>query len=665
MPLVSWTNLDCHRGAQTVFVGASGAVEPGEKVALVGPNGSGKTTLLRILAEAGAGAAGANAGASASGAVALRRGATVGYLPQRPEPPPHKTLRQWVMEAFAPIERIERELEKVHEGLATARGEALERLLARQAELQHELERRGGWDATRRAEAVLMGLGFRPEDLEKEARLLSGGEKARGALARLLCEEPDLLLLDEPTNHLDLEMLEWLEGWLRAAREAAIIASHDRYFLDRVVTKVFAIERGRTIEYGGNYTAYAAERDARAIRAAKERAQHEAFVEKERAFIRRFRAGQRAREAAGREKKLARLIAEFEVQAAAGPVPAGGVRGAGGGGRAVAFSFGEVRRSGDEVLRAKGLAHAFGGRTLFQGLDLALRRGDRVGIVGPNGSGKTTLLRILAGEVAPARGEVRIGAGVEIGYYRQEGEDLDPERTALEEAHGAAPREDLERVRAALGRFGLSDDEQLKKVGALSGGERARVVLARLFLRRPNLLLLDEPTNHLDLPAREALEAALGEFSGTILAVSHDRYFLDRIATKILAFGEGRGAPRLFYGDYTAYRERREAEAHEAREAREREGRERDGREGRRERAAAGAKPEAQRAGAPRVRKRHTYEELERKIIEREERAKAIEAALADPANARDHAKLAGLAEELAAVRAELAELEAEWELWA
>jgi ATP-binding cassette subfamily F protein 3 len=241
MPLLAWSSIERHFGAVEILKGASGAVEPGEKVALVGPNGAGKTTLLRILAGIGERADG--------GSVSLQRGATVGYLPQRPEPPPGKTLHAWVLEAFEALHAIERELDEVHHALADARGAKLEALLARQDELQSQLERRGGYETERRAEAILTGLGFRPEQLETEAARLSGGEKSRGALARILCEEPDLLLLDEPTNHLDIGMLEWLEDWLRSAKEAAVVVSHDRYFLDRVVSKVFSMERGKSIEY--------------------------------------------------------------------------------------------------------------------------------------------------------------------------------------------------------------------------------------------------------------------------------------------------------------------------------------------------------------------------------------------------------------------------------
>jgi ATP-binding cassette subfamily F protein 3 len=654
MPLISWSGVERHFGATEVLRGASGAVEPGQKVALVGPNGAGKTTLLRILVAA----TGAPAGERPDGGtVALQRGATVGYLPQRPEPPPGKSLRDWVMEAFAPLFTIEAELAAAHEALARARGAEAEQLLERADKLQHELERRGGYHTDRRAEAVLTGLGFRAEQLEMEAARLSGGEKSRGALARLLCEEPDLLLLDEPTNHLDIDMIEWLEGWLAAAPEAAIVVSHDRYFLDRVATKVFALERGKTEEYEGNYSAYCLQRDERALRAAKERAQHRAFVEKEREFIRRFRAGQRAREAAGREKRLERLIAEIGESGREGPETSSG--------KLLAFDFGATRRSGDEVLRVRKLSHRFGdGPPLFDIEELDVRRGDRIGVIGPNGSGKTTFLRLLAGESPPRTGVVKLGASLDVGYYRQEGEDLDPAKTVLEELHDAAPREDLVVIRGVCGRFGFTDDEQLKRIGTLSGGERARVSLAKLFLRRPNLLLLDEPTNHLDLEAREALEGALDEYRGTIIAVSHDRYFLDRTATKILAFGAR--SPRLSVGDYTAFRERREAEAREARRlAAERE---KAGKERQRKAApapAAGPAPRPEKRAGARPKKKHTFEELEKKIVAAEARAKELEAALVSPANARDFAKLNAIAAGLESAQAELRELNAEWDLWA
>ncbi len=641
MPLIAWSGLERHYGTQEVLRGASGALERGEKVALVGPNGCGKTTLLKILA---------GRDRPDTGTVSLARGASVGYLPQRPEPPPGKSLHDWVMEAFEGLRGIERELDAVHDALATAEGEEQARLVERQGELQHELERRGGWDTERRASAILRGLGFREDQLGNEAAVMSGGEKSRGALARILCEEPELILRDEPTNHLDLDMLEWLEGWLREAHEAVIVVSHDRYFLDRVAERVFAMDRGRIVEYVGNYSRYVELRAERRTRALKERAEFQAYVEKQREFIRRFKAGQRAKEAAGREKRLEREIEEMGEGPLVEQV---------GGGRMDAFGFGEIERSGHEVLRVKGLAHRFEGapKSLFERLDLEIIRQDRLGVIGPNGSGKTTFLKIAAGEIAAQMGELKRGANLALGYYRQEGEDLDPEKSALEDVHDAAPSLDTVKIRGVLGRFGLTDDEQLKKSASLSGGERARVTLAKLFLKRANLLVLDEPTNHLDLEAREALESALDEYDGTVVAVSHDRYFLDRTARRILAFGHG-SVPRAFAGNYTDYKAKWAAEQRAARAA--------GSPAPARPATPAPPKKPAPAAQKPaKVKRKHTFEQLEGLIVAAEARLKAIESSMQSPGNSRDFGKLKQLSAEYEVKRKELAALNAEWEAWA
>jgi len=699
MPLLSFTGIQRHFGTLEVLRGASAAVEPGDKVALVGPNGCGKTTLLKILA---------GHDKQDLGTISLQRGATIGYLPQRPEPPPGKSLRAWVMEAFERAKAIEKELEAVHEAFATATGDALQPLFDRQIALEHELERRGGWDVERRAESILSGLGFRDDQLETEAMRLSGGEKSRGALARILCEEPELIFLDEPTNHLDLVMLEWLEDWLSQAPETIILVSHDRWFLDRVATKVFAVDRGKIVAYDGNYSRYIELREERITRAIKERAEFDARVDKEREFIRRFKAGQRAREAAGREKKLEREIEERGDGPLVEQVGSGKVK---------SFDFGELRRAGHEVIRAKALTFGFTSadpegasekdkaearRLLFEKLELEVLRGERVGIIGPNGSGKTTLLKVLTGDLAPLAGTVKFGVNLDIGYYRQDGEDLDPEKSALDEAHDAAPKLDLVKIRGVLGRFGLSDDEQLKKIKSLSGGERARVVLSRLFLRRANLLLLDEPTNHLDLEAREALEEALVGYEGTIVCVSHDRYFLDRMASRLVVFGEPDG-PRFFTGDYSSWRAKKAGEMKAAKavkddvDKRERERRHaQDNKERDRARAEKAAAPsaaaekekwpraqEAKAAPAPsgggapkasaataqkaasKVKRKHTFEELEAKIVTTEERIRTLEASLMDPKMARDFQKLNEASSGLDRAKKELVDLNAEWETWA
>ncbi|RME74109.1 MAG: ABC transporter ATP-binding protein, partial [Planctomycetota bacterium] len=535
MTLLAYRDVEVHHGARAVLRGATGEVRRGEKLALVGRNGSGKTTLLRLAA---------GQIEPDGGTVQRARGIRIGYLPQHPEPPDGVTVLEWVLGAFEPVRAIEARIEALHEALARADGREQQRLLEQLAELESEHEQRGGWDWRRRAEAVLDGLGLGTEYRDRVASTLSGGERARAALARLLCEEPDLLLLDEPTNHLDMAMLEWLEGFLAQAPEAVLIVSHDRAFLDAVVSGVFALEHGRLTRYEGNYSRYKVLRREALERAEKEREQIAAYIEKERAFIRRFRAGQRAKEARGRERRLERFIEEHGDGSVREREDLG----------TFSFRFRSGKRRGGPVFRIEGLAGGYDPATpLFRDLDLELPPGEVLGIVGPNGAGKTTLLRILRGELAPLAGTVKSPPGLRVGAFYQQGEDLDLERTALEQTHDAAPREDLVRVRALLGRLGLSGDEQLKPLGRMSGGERARVSMARLLITRPEVLLLDEPTNHLDTAAREALEAALEEYDSTVVAVSHDRYFLDRLADRLLVFEPGT-RPRLVLGGYAAYR---------------------------------------------------------------------------------------------------------------
>ncbi len=639
MVLLAYQDVEVHHGARAVLRGVSGEIRRGEKLALVGRNGSGKTTLLRLAA---------GLIEPDGGEVRRARGVRIGYLPQHPEPPPGVRVIDWVLEAFAEQQRLEARLEQLHLELAEARGESQAALLEELRRVEAEHERRGGWDWRRRAEAVLEGLGLGEAYREREAARLSGGEKARAALARLLCEEPDVLLLDEPTNHLDLGMLEWLEGFLAAAPEAVLIVSHDRAFLDAVVAGVLALEHGKLTRYEGNYTRYKALRREALARADKRRREIAEYVEKERAFIQRFRAGQRAKEARGRERRLERFIEEH------GDGREREVEDLG----AFSFRFASGKRRGGPLLRLEQVAAGYDpGAPLLADLDLEVVGGEVLGIVGPNGAGKTTLLRVLAGELAPLGGSVKRPPRLRVGVFYQQGEDLDLERSALDQTHDAAPREDLVRVRALLGRLGLSGDEQLKPVGAMSGGERARVALARLLITRPQLLLLDEPTNHLDTAAREALEAALEEFDGTIITVSHDRYFLDRLADRVLAIGHGR-RPFLVAGGYSSYREalaerRREAEAAAGSRGG---GDERSAR--RKARASAPMRPK-------RPRRRHSLEELEQKIIEREERMAQLEREMADPAHARDHERLRRLGLEHERCAAELAELNAEWESWA
>ncbi|MBI2951312.1 ABC-F family ATP-binding cassette domain-containing protein, partial [bacterium] len=362
------------------------------------------------------------------------------------------------------------------------------------------------------------------------------GQKSRLSLARLLVRQPELLVLDEPTNHLDLQATEWLEGFLSACAGAVILISHDRYFLDRTVTQIAEIERRRLVLYPGGYTAYAAEKQRRVEQQRKLYEAQQELIERTEEFIRRNIAGQKTRQAQSRRKMLEKMERIHRPAA---------------GGRGARFNLSGSDRGGDHVLSAEGVTKSYDARTLFRDVTFTLRRGDRMGIVGPNGVGKTTLLKVLAGRLPKDRGEVLLGHRVSVGYYDQERTGLNPDSTVLEEIRSVKPPEEDEALRAFLGRFLFSGDEVHQVAGTLSGGEQSRVALAKLIFARPNLLLLDEPTNHLDIRSRTALEDALSDFDGTILTVSHDRYFLNRIARSILCLdGDSWG---VYYGDYDAY----------------------------------------------------------------------------------------------------------------
>jgi ATP-binding cassette subfamily F protein 3 len=657
LTLLAYHEVEVHHGARAVLRGVTGVIGAGEKLALVGRNGSGKTTMLRLAA-----------GLVEPDLGEVRRGrrTRIGYLPQHPEPPAGLTVTEWVLQAFGEIKAIEDRLTELHVAMGDATGDEQARLLEELGELEAEHERRGGWGWERRAEAVMDGLGLDAELRGRVAETLSGGETSRAALAKLLCEEPDVLLLDEPTNHLDLKMLEWLEGFLAQAPEAVLIVSHDRAFLDAVVSGVLALEHGKLTRYEGNYTRYKQLRREQLERREKERLEIADYVEKERAFIRRFRAGQRAKEARGRERRLERYIEEHGDGRVRETEDLG----------TFGFRFASGKRKGGPIFRITDLAAGYDpGAPLFQGLDLEVLAGEVVGIVGPNGAGKTTLLRVLHREMEPLGGEVKTPPHLRISVFYQQGEDLDLERTALDQTHDAAPREDLVRVRALLGRLGLSGDEQLKPVGAMSGGERARVSMARLLITKPQVLLLDEPTNHLDTAAREALEVALAEFDGTIIAVSHDRYFLDRLADRVLAFSR-EGCPRAFHGGYTDFRRAIAAAGNggdaTSAAAADTAGRSKGG--SRQAKPAKPAKPAKQGAASKakrgdgrkrRPKRKHSFEELEKKIIEHEEAIAQLERDMADPTNARDHEQLRKLGLQHERARAALAELNAEWEVWA
>ncbi|HET7263208.1 MAG TPA: ABC-F family ATP-binding cassette domain-containing protein [bacterium] len=532
MPLVSAVNLTKSYAGVSVLAAASCTLEPGQKAGLVGRNGAGKTTLLRIVA---------GLESADDGQVVFAPGATAGYLPQLPVVDESRTLWEEAASAFAAARGAERRLREAEHRLALPEVHGDEAQLAAALEeygrLRETFERAGGFTYEAEIRRTLAGLGFQEEQWARPLASMSGGQRARGALARLLLTAPDLLLLDEPTNHLDLDALEWLQGFLQSFRGGVLVVSHDRYLLDAVTSHTFELDAGRVEDYPGAYTAYVAEREARRIRqqALFERQREEIAALEE--YIRRNRAGQKSRQAKSREKRLEKMVRLEAPRSARGP----------------AFRLEAPRRGPQVVVRLRNLGKRYGESMVLSGVSLEIRRGEKVGVIGPNGAGKTTLLRIIAGLEPPSGGLAELGPGVRVGYFAQHAEETLPLDQAVLDAVLGDRALSPEQVRRVLGRFLFSGDTVYKRIGDLSGGERRRVALARLVLDRPDLLLLDEPTTHFDLPSLEALEQALGAFEGAMLLASHDRYLLDHVARRLLIVDAG--SVRDVAGPYHAYRE--------------------------------------------------------------------------------------------------------------
>src|SRR5262245_16668356 len=525
--------LSCSRLARgfdegPLFENIGFELQAGERVGLVGPNGAGKTTLLRILA---------GLDRPDDGEVRLHAGARVSLLRQQPLFEPNRTLFAEAKSALDELVAAHDDMVRTAEALAKATDEAEHKALAARYDRLNELLRHhDAYNVDHHVEEVLDGLGFRPDDYGRPVETFSGGQQSRPMLAKLLLPSPDVMLLDEPSNHLDIDTTRWLEDYLVRQPEAMLLVSHDRYFLDRVVTKIFELHNRRITPYPGNYKAYARLREERYQHQLKEWEAQQEYVEKQEEYIRRVHYGQLAKQAESRRKALERLERVERPTRVEGP----------------RMHFGEVRRSGDIVLEAEGLTKAYD-RPLFVDLNFTLPRGRRLGIMGPNGSGKTTLLRVLMGDEGPDAGTVRRGHLVEFGYYDQQLQTLPADRPAIRAVWPEPdPAIDEQRMRNLLGRFGIDGDQAYQPVGAMSGGERSRVALARLVAQGANVLVLDEPTNHLDLWACDALEQALLDFEGTVLVVSHDRYFLNRVVDLLIVL-EGDGRCQVIHGNYDTY----------------------------------------------------------------------------------------------------------------
>jgi len=518
---------------EVIFSGVTFQVNEREHVALVGTNGAGKSTLLKIIA---------GVEEPTEGNIVYANGLRVAYQAQEARFTEDRTLYEETIEAFAHVRAIGERMAALEQEMAGADGDALDTMFEEYARLSTEFETHGGYEIEHRTEAVLHGLGFTEDMYDDPVRQLSGGQKTRVALAKALLSEPDLLMLDEPTNHLDLDAIEWLENFMRTWNRAYIVVSHDRYFLDRVTDRTLDMAFGRLEDYPGGYNRYLKLREERMARRMKEYEEQQEYIARTEEFIRKYKAGQRSKEARGRETRLARLERIERPQEH----------------DQLHLRMRAAMRSSRNVLTVKPITVGYKPRPemgetepdimVQTEKELTIERGDRVALLGPNGSGKTTTLRTFVGQLEALKGRVEFGTNVKVAYYQQGHEGLDPNRNALETIlHDQNMGE--EAARNLLGRFLFSGDDAYKPVSALSGGERSRLALARLTLERANFLVLDEPTNHLDIGAREVLEDVLDGYDGTMLFVSHDRYFVDRIANRIWAIEDG--TIQTYLGNYT------------------------------------------------------------------------------------------------------------------
>jgi ATP-binding cassette subfamily F protein 3 len=642
-------------GAQDVLRGASLQINPGEHVGLVGRNGAGKTTIFRLVNREET---------PDRGEVVRARGLKLGLLAQHVHFEAGSTVHESALAAFGRLQQLEHEMHELEHRMADA-GDELEKILARYSDLQHEFERDGGFEYSAKAESILQGLGFDRDTWPMETEKLSGGQQNRLGLARLLLSEPDVLLLDEPTNHLDVGAVEWLEEFLRSYPSGFVIISHDRYFLDQACNRIIEIENGRAASFTGNYSDYLVERDER--REIQQRAydNQQRLIAKTEEFIRRNLAGQKTKQAKSRRTMLERLD---RVEAVRADQASGD------------FRLQEIERAGTHVLTASEAVIGYTETILARDISLILRRGECLGVIGPNGSGKTTFVRTILNKIPKLSGEVRWGAKVEIGYYAQQLVDLDARNEIIMELRRVAPASATGgELRSFLARFLFFGDDVYKHVRDLSGGEKGRLSLAKLIYSGVNVLVLDEPTNHLDIPSREALEAALDAYEGTIVTISHDRYFLDRVATQILAL-DGQGNAEHYNGDYTQYHDWKAGRAapadglsgdsrtdseqvNESVPSSSADGSKRTGRSKRsstEKRAKSASKEGSKRVKV--IKKPRDSDTIEQEISESERKLVELSEQLSQPEVARDITKLVAVNDTYKETEARLAELYDEWE---
>ena len=621
MSLITAARLSKSYGPEDIFSDISLSVPRGARVGLVGANGVGKTTLLRLLV---------GEEAPSGGVVNRARNLNVGYLPQEARLDAPHTVWQECLNALQHLTHMQADLREMETALE--KDSANEDLLARYGALQSRFDHLGGYTYETDIERTLTGLGFSRDEFQKPIRMLSGGQRTRALLARLLLSDPDVLLLDEPTNHLDIQAIEWLENYLKNWQGAAVLVSHDRYFLDQVATLIWEMTPALE-EYRGNYSAYLLQREERYERQLKEYEAQQEFIAREEDYIRRNIAGQNTRQAQGRRKRLERLLEDARL---APPQRS----------RRIHFNMRAAQRSGDLVVRTYGLRVGYpdDGRVLIHVPDLVLRRGECAAVMGPNGAGKTTFLKTLLGDLAPLAGEVAIGASVQVGYFAQAHERLHSSWTLLREIQHAAPQMMEGEARDYLAKFLFSGDDVFKEVNVLSGGERGRLAMACLALQGANLLLLDEPTNHLDLPSQEILQRILAEFSGTVLLITHDRYLVDAVATQIWEVLPEDQSMLIFEGNYSQYRSRQAEEGGSVAEEHKEE----------KSKTTGQPRPEGSKRLNPRL-----LRELEANISALEEELAEVGAKLENPLEATE--SVADLGSQYVSVKGRLDEA---WEKW-
>jgi ATPase subunit of ABC transporter with duplicated ATPase domains len=532
--MISFSRIFKQYGRQILFVDTSFQLNPGEKVGLVGPNGAGKTTLFRMIV---------GEEAPDEGDVSVPKKLTIGYFRQDVEEMSGRSVLDEAIAGSGRLGDLHHELESLQHAMSDpSQADAMDRILARFGEVQEEYEHLGGYGLEAQAREVLHGLGFEDDRIDGDVGALSGGWKMRVAMARVLLGRPDVLLMDEPTNHLDIESIIWLEQFLASLPGALLMTSHDREFMNRVVSKVAEIDGGEITVYSGNYDFYERERAIRETNREAAYTRQQAMLAKEQRFIDRFAAhAAKAAQVQSRVKALEK-IEKIELPKKR---------------RVVKFEFRQPPRSGDQVAVIQDVSKSYGTRVVYDHLNVTIRRGERWCVMGKNGAGKTTLLRMVAGVLQPDDGEVKLGASLKLGYFAQQALDLlDPDLTIEEHLQKDFPNESIGVLRNLAGAFQFSGDDIDKKIRALSGGEKTRLVMARMLLDPPNFLVLDEPTNHLDLATKEMLIGALGDYEGTMLFVSHDRAFLRALSNRVLELGGETGKerePHLYPGSYVEY----------------------------------------------------------------------------------------------------------------